>query len=87
MSMRSKLYTIWLKNRPKNLSAAKVIVVVFAAIILLGTGLLVSLLPQGVTQRMEDFSPSRRQAVVCAILAVWSILSFSSTATFIYSNF
>ena len=40
MSLRSKLYTIWLKNRPKNLSAAKVIVVVFAAIILLGTGLL-----------------------------------------------
>ena len=40
MRRRSGLYDVWMKNRPKNLSAAKVIALVFAAIILLGAGLL-----------------------------------------------
>lgn len=40
MSLRSRVYSLWMKKRPKNLSATKVIVLVFAAIILLGTGLL-----------------------------------------------
>ena len=40
MSVRSKLYTLWMKKRPKSISATKVIVVVFAAIIALGTLLL-----------------------------------------------
>ena len=40
MSIRSKLYTLWMKKRPKSISATKVIVVVFAAIIALGTLLL-----------------------------------------------
>lgn len=40
MSFRSGLYTFWMKKRPKSLSATKVIVIVFAAIILLGAGLL-----------------------------------------------
>lgn len=40
MSLRSGLYAVWVKKRPKNLSATKVIAIVFAAIILLGAGLL-----------------------------------------------
>ncbi|MGM9578907.1 MAG: TrkH family potassium uptake protein [Evtepia sp.] len=40
MSLRAKLYTLWMKHRPKSLSATKIIVIVFAAIIALGTGLL-----------------------------------------------
>ena len=40
MSLRSKLYTWWMKKRPKAMSATKIIAVVFAAIILLGTLLL-----------------------------------------------
>lgn len=40
MRLRSKLYTLWMKKRPKNLSTTKVIALVFALIIALGTGLL-----------------------------------------------
>lgn len=40
MSAHPGFYALWMKKRPKHLSAAKVIAVVFAFIILLGTGLL-----------------------------------------------
>lgn len=40
MSLRARLFAIWMKKRPKNLSAMKIIAVVFACIILLGTALL-----------------------------------------------
>lgn len=40
MLLRSRLYAFWMKKRPKNISAAKVIALVFAAIILLGACLL-----------------------------------------------
>ena len=40
MSLRARLYAYWMKKRPKSMSAAKVIAVVFALIILLGTCLL-----------------------------------------------
>ena len=40
MSVRSKLYFFWMKKRPKNLSATKVIAITFVLIILLGAGLL-----------------------------------------------
>ena len=40
MSLRSGLYTFWTKNRPKSIHATKVIAIVFAGIILLGTCLL-----------------------------------------------
>lgn len=40
MSVRARLYAYWMKKRPKSMSAAKVIAVVFALIILLGTCLL-----------------------------------------------
>ena len=40
MQIYSGLYGFWMKKRPRNLSAAKVIALVFAAIILLGSGLL-----------------------------------------------
>ena len=40
MSLRAKLFAIWMRKRPKNLSPMKIIAVVFACIILLGTGLL-----------------------------------------------
>ena len=40
MSLRAKLYTLWMNHRPKSLSATKIIAIVFAVIIALGTGLL-----------------------------------------------
>lgn len=40
MSLRARLYGYWMKKRPKSMSSAKVIAVVFALIILLGTCLL-----------------------------------------------
>ena len=40
MSLRARLVAFWMKKRPKNLSATKVIAITFAAIILLGACLL-----------------------------------------------
>ena len=40
MHLRSRIYSWWMKKRPKALSATKIIAIVFAAIILVGTGLL-----------------------------------------------
>ena len=54
---------------------------------LLGVGLLVALWPENTIQKMEEFRPSALTAMICGALLVWAILSFSSVATFIYSNF
>lgn len=54
---------------------------------LFGLGLAVSLRRRSVTRRMEDFQPTLGRAAVCGALLAWAALSFSSTATFIYSNF
>ena len=40
MKLRARLYGYWMKKRPKSLSAAKIIAMVFALIIFLGAGLL-----------------------------------------------
>ena len=40
MSLRSRLFSLWMKHRPRSLSATKIIALVFGAIILLGAGLL-----------------------------------------------
>ncbi len=40
MSLRARLFAFWMKKRPKNLSATKVIAIVFATIILVGAALL-----------------------------------------------
>ena len=40
MSVRSRIYTWWMKKRPKAMSATKIIAIVFAAIILTGAVLL-----------------------------------------------
>ena len=54
---------------------------------LLAAGLAVSLAGRSVYRRMEDFRPTGVSAAVCGVLLAWAVLSFSSTATFIYSNF
>lgn len=54
---------------------------------LFAAGLAVSLRRRSVIRRMEDFRPTPGIAVVCGALLAWAVLSFSSTATFIYSNF
>jgi alginate O-acetyltransferase complex protein AlgI len=54
---------------------------------LLGGGMLVSLWPKNTIQKMEEFRPNCGTAILCAILLVWAVLSFSGVATFIYSNF
>ncbi len=40
MSLRSKMYTLWMKRRPKSISPTKVVAIAFAVIILLGALLL-----------------------------------------------
>ena len=40
MTLRARLFALWTKHRPRSLSATKIIALVFAAIILLGAGLL-----------------------------------------------
>ena len=40
MTLRARLFNLWMKKRPKSLSAMKIIAIVFAAIILLGAALL-----------------------------------------------
>ena len=40
MSLREKIFAYWMKNRPKSLSATKIIAIAFAAIIFLGACLL-----------------------------------------------
>lgn len=54
---------------------------------LFGAGLAVSLRRRGVTDRMEDFQPRPLGAAVCGAVLAWAVLSFSSTASFIYSGF
>ena len=54
---------------------------------LLGIGLAVSLRRENVIRKMETFRPTPVRALVCGGLLVWAVTSFSSTATFIYSNF
>ena len=54
---------------------------------LLGIGLAVSLRRENVIRRMETFRPTPVRALACGGALVWAVTSFSSTATFIYSNF
>jgi len=54
---------------------------------LLGVSLGVALWPRNVIQKMETIRPRLGGALVCGVLLVWAVLSFSSGATFIYSNF
>lgn len=54
---------------------------------LLAAGLAVSLGRRSVYRRMEDLRSGSGGAAVCGVLLAWAVLSFSSTATFIYSNF
>ena len=54
---------------------------------LLAASLTVALWPRNTIRRMEEFCPSLSTALVCGVLLVWAVLSFSSGATFIYSNF
>lgn len=53
----------------------------------LGIGLIAALSPRNVIQQMEDFRPNWRTGLYVALLAVWSILSFTGVVTFIYANF
>jgi len=54
---------------------------------LLTVGMAVVLWPKTVLRKMEEFRPRPIHAVLCGVLLVWVILSFSGVATFIYSNF
>jgi len=40
MSLRSRLYALWMKKRPKSISTMKIVALVFLAIIFVGAGLL-----------------------------------------------
>lgn len=55
MTLRARLFSFWMRKRPKSLSALKIIAITFACIILLGAGLL--MLPE-----------SSRSGVSCGFL-------------------
>lgn len=54
---------------------------------LIGAGWLVMLLCKNVNEKMESKSTSVWNAVVCAVLFLWNILSFSGVSSFLYFNF
>ncbi|MEG2993555.1 MAG: MBOAT family O-acyltransferase, partial [Bacilli bacterium] len=37
--------------------------------------------------KIDQFKPSNKMIILCAILFVWSVISFSTVTTFIYQNF
>ena len=55
--------------------------------LILGAGLLTALWPRNTVRQMEEFRPTVRSCLTTALLAAWSILSFTGVVTFIYSNF
>lgn len=54
---------------------------------LIGTAWLVMLLCKNVNEKMESKSTSMWNAVVCAVLFLWNIVSFSGVSSFLYFNF
>lgn len=54
---------------------------------LIGAGWLVMLLCKNVNEKMESKSTSVWNAVVCAVLFLWNIVSFSGVSSFLYFNF
>lgn len=54
---------------------------------LLGSGMMVVLWPRNTLEQMDSFRPRILHGMLLAVVLVWAILSFSSVATFIYSNF
>ena len=54
---------------------------------LFAAAMLAALWPRNAARQMDEFQPTARRAVVLALLAAWSVLSFTGVATFIYSNF
>lgn len=54
---------------------------------LFGAGIAASLRRRSVTDRMEDLRLRPLGAAVCGAVLAWAVLSFSSTASFIYSGF
>lgn len=54
---------------------------------LFAAALLAALWPRNTARRMEDFPPAPWRAAALAVLAAWSVLSFTGVTTFIYSNF
>ena len=55
--------------------------------LLFPVALLTALWPRNTVRQMEVFRPTVRSCLTTALLAAWSILSFTGVVTFIYSNF
>ena len=56
-------------------------------LLLYGGGLAVALWPRNAAEQMDHFRPTFLRGAALAVLAAWSILSFTGVTTFIYSNF
>ncbi len=54
---------------------------------LFAAALLAALWPRNAVGQMDHFKPAFWRAAVLALLAAWSVLSFTGVTTFIYSNF
>lgn len=54
---------------------------------LFAAAVIAALWPHNSVRRMEDFRPTLWRAAALALLAAWSVLSFTGVTTFIYSNF
>lgn len=60
---------------------------VLRVLLLYGAGLLAALWPRNTAARMDTFRPTFWRGAVLVAGMVWSVLSFTGIATFIYSNF
>lgn len=54
---------------------------------LFAAALTAALWPRSAVRQMEDFRPAPWRAALLALLAAWSVLSFTGVTGFIYSNF
>lgn len=68
---------------PTNLALSFLIM---AFVIMVGL-LLSCVFMKNTLERVKNFKPTNRTVILCVLLFVWSVISFSNVATFIYQNF
>lgn len=75
-------YLIYLYHPAAVYYTGSIIVLLFVLI-----SLCISLFPKNTTERVALFTPNRRTLILTVLLLIWSILSVSEVASFMYVNF
>lgn len=70
----------------KNLIGAEWITYVYVGL-LMSFALVASISFKNTNEKLVDFKPNTKTAIITSVLFVWSILSFSEVSTFLYFNF